>query len=199
MNLSLISRFSQHKVAANLLMLIMIISGFWGLLQINYQFLPSFDIPKINVTVVWQGANPEDITESIVNPLEQKLRYIDRLSDIQSSTRQGSTTISMEFEDGANLSRAKDDIQQVLNEANMLPKDAEPPIITIIEHKELIAKLLITQSGLPHELRKVAQELRSDLLDQGIAKVSLEGIPDLELAITVPATTLANSICHCKS
>ena len=53
--------FAQHRVAANLLMIIMILSGVWALNRLNTQFFPDFTLETINIRVVWRGASAEDI------------------------------------------------------------------------------------------------------------------------------------------
>jgi multidrug efflux pump subunit AcrB len=56
----LIGAFAQHRVAANLLMIMMILSGFWALSQLNTQFFPNFALDVITVRVPWSGASAED-------------------------------------------------------------------------------------------------------------------------------------------
>jgi multidrug efflux pump subunit AcrB len=73
----IIGLFAHHKVAANLLMAIMILSGIFALDRLNVQFFPSFDLDVVTVRVVWTGASAEDIEDGITNPLEQRLRSVD--------------------------------------------------------------------------------------------------------------------------
>ncbi|WP_289302963.1 hypothetical protein, partial [Methylophaga sp. UBA3996] len=56
----IIGIFAQHKVAANLLMLMMLIGGFVSLSKLNTQFFPNFALDVITVSVVWRGASAED-------------------------------------------------------------------------------------------------------------------------------------------
>jgi len=60
-----IGLFAQHKVAANLLMLIMIIAGLIPLTRLNTQYFPNFALDIITVRVEWRGASAEDIEDSI--------------------------------------------------------------------------------------------------------------------------------------
>ncbi len=61
----LISIFARHRVAANLLMVIMLLSGMWGLHKINVQFLPSYNVDFAPVVIAWNGASAEDIEKSM--------------------------------------------------------------------------------------------------------------------------------------
>lgn len=65
--------FARHPVAANLLMVIMLLAGVWGLTNLNTQFFPTFDGELVNVRTVWSGASAEDVERSIAVPLEQAL------------------------------------------------------------------------------------------------------------------------------
>ena len=69
----LLGVLARHRVAANLLMAMMIIAGLWGLSRLNTQFFPNFDIDFISVEVSWVGASAEDIEKLVTNPIEQEL------------------------------------------------------------------------------------------------------------------------------
>ena len=82
----IIGIFAQHQVAANLLMVIMLLAGAWAVLRLNTQFFPNFALDIVNVRVVWTGASAEDVERSITNPLEQELRNLDNLKKITSTS-----------------------------------------------------------------------------------------------------------------
>ena len=69
-----IALFARHPTAANLIMILMIIAGIWGLLKMNSQFLPSFGIDVVTVSIEWPGANSEDIDNNIVQILVAHLK-----------------------------------------------------------------------------------------------------------------------------
>ena len=56
-----IGAFAQHKVAANLLMVVMLLAGVWGLSNLNVQFFPNFEVEVLQVRTVWTGASAEDV------------------------------------------------------------------------------------------------------------------------------------------
>ncbi len=68
--MKILSVFAHHKVAANLLMLIMLLSGIFALSRLNVQFFPTFELDRISVRVIWSGASAEDIEQGITIPLE---------------------------------------------------------------------------------------------------------------------------------
>ena len=84
--LGLIAIFSNHPVAANLLMVMMLLAGLWGLRQLNTQFFPTFEIDYATVRVVWSGASAEDVEDLITTPLEQALRDVDFVKEMTSTS-----------------------------------------------------------------------------------------------------------------
>ncbi|MEO1879749.1 MAG: efflux RND transporter permease subunit, partial [Methylococcales bacterium] len=86
---NLLGFFAHHKVAANLLMLMMIMGGLFALHKLNIRYFPSFDLDYVTVRTVWSGASAEDIETSITNPLEQTLRSVDNLRHLTSTSSQG--------------------------------------------------------------------------------------------------------------
>ena len=89
----IIGIFSQHPVAANLLMVIMFLAGFWALKQLNTQFFPVFDLDFARVTVVWSGASAEDVESLITTPLEQELQDVDFVKQMTSTSAEGVSAI----------------------------------------------------------------------------------------------------------
>ena len=66
---SFIRLFASHKVAPNLLMLLLFLSGAYGLKQLNTQFFPDFAVDVVTVNIVWPGAAAEDVQNSITIPV----------------------------------------------------------------------------------------------------------------------------------
>ena len=121
----LLGIFAHHKVAANLLMAIMLLAGALALDRMNVQFFPSFELDLITVTVVWSGSSAEDVEEGITTPLEQRLRTTDSLHKMSSTSTQGTSAITLEFEEGTDPLLALDQTRRLVDEFRNLPGDAE--------------------------------------------------------------------------
>ncbi len=182
-----IGLFARHKVAANLLMLIMLLAGVVALLKLNVQFFPNFELDYATVRVVWPAANAEDVESSITEPVERVLRNLDNLDEMTSTSSLGVSVVSLKFEEGTNMIEALDQISQRVGELRNLPQDAEKPVIERIVRYESIARvLLIGEQATLDELRPLARHFERDLLDAGIDKVDLKGLPVEEMAIEIP-------------
>ena len=187
---SFIKIFASHKVASNLLMLLMFLSGGYGLMKLNTQFFPDFAIEVVNVTVVWSGASAEEVQTSITVPLEQQLKSVPNVSKVTSNTRRGSVTLSLEVESDANFNEVTSNIKQRVDTLTGLPSDAEEPTVEQITRYDNVGTVLITTDGPLEELIGIARKAEEELLADGISKVYFIGLPSREIAIQVNNGTL---------
>jgi len=185
----LIGIFSSHPVAANLLMTMMLIFGVWSISKLNTQFFPNFDIDFATVSVVWTGASAEDVERLITTPIEQELRDLDGVKELTSTSAESVASITIEFDEDTDITEAVDDVKQRIDQVSNLPSSAETPEVSRILNYEPIARLLVTGPDL-RELRTLAHRFERELLDRGIAKVNINGLPEEEIAIQVPSARM---------
>lgn len=186
----IIGSFAQHKVAANLLMVIMLMSGFWALNKLHTQFLPTFGIDYINVNVPWRGASAEDVEEAIVDVLEDRFRTLDNVKTVTSTSREGVGMVWIELDENSDKGTALDQVQQEIKLIRNLPESAEEPQIVLLEHKEMIGRVVLSGDVTLDELRPLANRFERELLDAGVAQVDVYGLPEEEIAIQLPQATL---------
>ncbi len=179
--------FATHPVAANLLMFLMIIAGLWSLKQLNTQFFPTFELDIVTVQVNWSGAAAEDVERNITIPIEQELKSVNFVKELLSTSNQGISSIRVVVEEDADVGRVADEVKQKVDGLRNLPIDAEQPIIQEIIRYEEIARVLVTSAGDLEEMRPLVREFERDLLERGIRKVDIAGLPEKEIAIQIPA------------
>ncbi|MBO1923265.1 efflux RND transporter permease subunit [Thiomicrorhabdus sp. 6S3-12] len=182
----MIGVFARHKVAPNLLMLVMILAGIVALMKLNVQFFPNFELDYASVRVVWPGANAEDVEKSVTDPIERVLRNLDNLDEMSSTSAQGLSTVTLKFKQGTDMIEAIDQINQRVSELRNLPQDIQVPVIERIIRYEPVARLLvINQNGSLEELRPLVRRFERELLDRGIDKISFTGLPIEEMSVEV--------------
>ncbi|EKF74738.1 cation multi-drug efflux protein [Alcanivorax hongdengensis A-11-3] len=187
----LIASFARHQVAANLLMVLMIMLGLLGWHKLNTQLFPDFDFDYVTVTIPWRGASPEDIQRSITIPVEQALKTLPDTRKLIARSQQGAAAIFIELEDGSDIGLALDEVRQRIDSIRNLPQDAERPVIQKITPYTLVTSILVsTDHGTREELRPVVRKMEDELLALGVGKVEFVGLPDEEMAIQVPTSTL---------
>ncbi|WP_304525620.1 efflux RND transporter permease subunit [Halomonas sp. I5-271120] len=186
----IIGFFVHHKVAANLIMLMMLLGGTLALLRMNIQFFPTFALDVVSVQVVWSGASAEDVEEGITVPLEQRLKSVEGLKRMSSTSAQGVSSLTLEFNEGTDPVIALDDVRQQVDEFTNLPADAERPQVIRVARYDPIARLLIHGDLAPAELRRLAHRFENELLQAGIDRVEISGLPEQQISIEVPAERL---------
>jgi multidrug efflux pump subunit AcrB len=183
--MNLLSLFAHHKMAANLLMIMMILSGIWALSKLNIQFFPSFELDRISVRVIWSGASAEDIEKGITIPLEQSLKSVDHVKNMTSTSSQNVSLIQLEFNKKTNMILALDKVKQKVDEFRNLPKEAEKPQVENLVRYEGIAKVLISGTDDLRELRILANQFERELTHLGIDNIRINGLPDEQINIEV--------------
>jgi len=187
---SFISLFANHKVAPNLLMALFFLAGFYGLKQLNTQFFPDFAIDVVRVQIAWPGAAAEDVQKSITIPVEQELKNVANVKKVTSKTTRGGVSIALEIESGADLGEATNTIKQRVDAVSNLPSDAETPTVGQIVRYDAVGTLLITSDGPVYELTNLARQAERELLNRGISKINISGLPEQEIAIQIEPKTM---------
>lgn len=179
----------HHKVAANVLMLIAFVLGVIGITRMNVQFFPSFELDVISVRVVWSGAAAEDVEVGITTPLEERLKTVDGLKKMSSTSAQGIASLTLELHEGTDPLLALDQVRQRVDEFRNLPRDAETPEVSRVSRYEPIARLLV-RGGSVDELRPWVRRFESELLAAGVDRVSITGLPEERIAVELPTAAL---------
>src|SRR5690554_2690732 len=173
-------------------MLVMLLGGALALTRMNIQFFPTFALDVVSVRVVWSGASAEDVERGITSPLEQRLRRVDGLKKMTSTSAQGMSAITLEFAEGSNPIQALDDVRQRVAEFTNLPAEAEEAQVTRVERYEPVARVLVFGNLAPDELRRLAYRFEDELLQRGIDRIKVRGLPEQQISIDVPVERLGS-------
>lgn len=186
----IIRAFLNHKVAPNLVAVLLCIAGLVALTRLNTQFFPSTNIPVISVVVAWPGATADDIQTGILDVLEPEIRFVDGVDTVSSYATDGSVRITLEFKDGTDMQKALADVETRVRNVTTLPTDAERPVVTRLLFYETVAMVAITGPHGEAALQEVAKRLRDRLLSGGIDRVVFQGKRDQEIWVEIPPDTL---------
>ena len=171
-----------------------VLAGVLGLAKLNVQFFPNFALDIIRVDVKWMGAPAEDVESGITIPLEQELRTLDSLNKMTSTSAEGSSTITLEYREGTDMGVALDQVKERVSLLRNLPATSEEPEVIKINRYEPIARLLISGPDNLAELRPIMRQMEDELLEAGIAKITITGLPYEEIAIRSHPSDCENSI-----
>ncbi len=185
----------EHKTAANLFLLLMIILGFYASKVLNTQFFPNYSIDYITVNVEWPGASPKDIEYSIIKPIEEKVRYIDKVKNTKSTAKEGIANILLEFRSGADMQKALIDVDRSIKAISNLPDESKKPESKVIIPYEQIGLILLSGDVPETQLKVIARDIKQMLLDKGLDKVEIDGLRKQVIYIDVdPVAMFSNKL-----
>src|SRR5277367_2762400 len=122
--------FILRPVATALLMTAIVMVGLVAYLQLPVSALPEVDYPTIEVLTFYPGASPDVMTSSVTAPLERQFGQVPGLTQMTSTSSQGSSVITLQFSLSLNIDVAEQQVQAAINASGTyLPKDLpNPPI-----------------------------------------------------------------------
>ena len=174
-----------------------ILAGVIGYRNIPVAALPSYDTPVINVSAALPGASPETMAASVALPLEKQFQTVPGLKIISSSSTLGSTSLTLEFEEGRNIDAASVDVQAALLRAQRsLPQDmTSPPAYRKVNPADapILLVALTSPSLTPSDLQDYAEHLISPALStiDGVANVNIFGAKRFAVRVRVQPEALA--------
>ena len=182
--------FVQHRTAAHLLMVLMLVAGVYGAERIRAQFLPDVVLEAVSVTVPWPGAGSEDVDQAIIASMAPVLLAIDGVESTSSTAVQGRATLRIEFEPGWDMSQAMDDVKAAVDGVTNLPETAEEPVIKRNAFRDRVTMVVLHGPVSLDLLATYADELQARLFREGVTRVSTGGIPTPEIRVSASESIL---------
>jgi multidrug efflux pump len=128
--MSLSSVSIRRPVFTTVLSITVVVFGLAGLSRLGVRELPENERPIISVQATYPGANATVVQNQITEVLEEQINTVSGIRTITSSSREGQSSISIEFELGEDIDRAANDIRdRVSASMGRLPPDADPPTV----------------------------------------------------------------------
>ena len=188
----LIGWFIDNPVAANLLMIVLLVGGALSALNLRSQVFPTISPGTVVVTVPFPGATPAEVEEGITRRVEEAVLGIDGVKRVTSNASENVGIITIETNDFADRDVVKDDVESAVDRlSDFPPENAEKPIVVAPKPTGGVVTLAIVGDVGEAALRRAAEEVERDLLSQrGVSLVQLEGARDYEISIEISEATL---------
>lgn len=188
----MIAWFARNSVAANLLMVTIIISGVVALRDgIKLEIFPSSDPDTVSVSVPLRGATPEDVELGVAVRIEEAIQDLEGIDEIRSQSVEGSTRVQIDVDPSYDARVLLDDIKSRVDAINTFPADTEKPIISLSVRSFAVISVVVAGDYSEDEIRVYAERVRDDLLRlEGITQVSLSSVRRYEIAIEASADRL---------
>ena len=187
---NIIRWFILNTVAANLLMVFIIIAGIFTLSRLRMEVFPDITIPIINVSVVYPGASPEDIEESICVKVEEQVQGINGLKRITSSSNEGYGSINIEVENGYDIDEVKDEVKSQVDAITSFPDDAEKPTIRSFDGQPEVITIAVHGQVDEASLLDIAEKVRDEVSELPNITQTRLGKKPREISIEISENTL---------
>ncbi|MEL7149487.1 MAG: efflux RND transporter permease subunit [Pseudomonadota bacterium] len=186
----ILSYFVRHRTAANLLLLVLLLAGLYAVPQMRAQFFPDVIVDDIDISVRWDNAGAGDIDASIIQVLEPDLQSVDGVIETSARSREGTGSITLEFEPGWDMTRAQEDVQSALDAVENLPSDADAPEFRRGRWSDRVTDVVITGPVGVDQLANFADEFVSRLFAEGITRTTIRGLAAPETVVEVTSLDL---------
>ena len=187
---NIIRWFILNTVAANLLMVFIIIAGIFTLSRLRMEVFPDITIPIINVSVIYPGASPEDIEESICVKVEEQVQGINGLKRITSSSNEGYGSINIEIENGYDIDEVKDEVKAQVDAITSFPDDAEKATIKSFDGQPEVITIAVHGNVDEVSLLNIAEKIRDEVSELPNITQTRLGKKPREISIEVSEKTL---------
>lgn len=186
----IIVRFVEFPIYANLIIFFVLLVGILSLLSLNKAFFPERESRYINVSVFYPGASPVEMEEGVTSRIEEAIRGLVGIKEINSTSVENSARVSIETTGEYDINEVLIEVKNAVDGISSLPSAAERPIVA--KQRSRAPGLFI--AVVPDDnskvdlltLKEYAQEVEEDFLASGIiSQISIGGYPDVELSVEI--------------
>lgn len=187
---SIFGYFVRHRTAANLILLFMLIGGYFASTEIRSQFFPDSIRESVSVRVAWPGAGPADVDSAIVGVIEPRILAVEGVESTGSRANEGVANIWVNFENDWDMGRAVDEVKAAIEQVTGLPSSAEEPTVTRNAYRDRVTDVVIYGPVDADQLTRFATEFQGLLFQDGVTRTRLIGVQDPVIRIAAPEAAL---------
>ncbi|MDX2478472.1 MAG: efflux RND transporter permease subunit, partial [Gammaproteobacteria bacterium] len=160
----MIRYFASHQTAANILMFIIVLSGFLVLPTLNKETFPQIDTNKIKVTVAYPGASTGEVEEGICNRLEDATDGISFMEEQRCEARDNIGILTLDMQEEGNIQHFLNDVNAAVDGITDFPDNAEEPVVEELGRTKPVVSVAINADLAQPELKALAEYYRDRLL-----------------------------------
>ena len=139
-----IAWFVRNPVAANLLMVVLIVGGLMSMTVLRQEEFPAIDTDMVQVVVDYPGASPGEVEDSVCVRVEEEIDGTPDIKRINTKAVEGSCVMFIELVLGSNTDAAVTEIESRVNALDTLPEDSDPPVISKLLTKRQVLEVAIS-------------------------------------------------------
>ena len=182
----------HNRVAANILMLVLLLGGLISLTSMHRETFPVFSLDTVMISVSYPGASPEEIEEGICIKIEEKIHGIEGVRDVRSQASEGLGVVFVELRaEARDPRRVLDEIKSEVDRIDTFPEDAERPVVTELLLRDPAIRVAVFGNVTEDLLRSSAERVQDELLSlPEISQVNLMAAREREISIEISEPSL---------
>ena len=186
-----VAYMAKNGVAANLLMFFILAAGVVSVGQLVQEVFPEFSMDQVRVSVSYPGATPEEVEESVVRKIEERLKAVDDIRRIVSTASEGHGSVLAELRLGTDAAQALADIKAEVDRIRTFPAAAERPEVSEITTRQSVMRLAVHGDVSERALKEIAYRTEDELAAlPAVSVVETSGVRPYEVSIEVPHSRL---------
>jgi multidrug efflux pump subunit AcrB len=188
---SAINWFARNSVAANLLMVILLVGGFYTVLTIKKEIQPRVETNFITVSVPFLGATPLDAEEGVVIKIEEAIQDIEGIEEIVSTARRGNGSVQVEVHADYEVTEVMDQVKNRVDAISTFPDNTEKPVISRNQFQQQVVIVSVYGDVSERTLNEFAKQVRNEIVTlPGVTRAEFFGSRPYEISIEVSEFTL---------
>jgi multidrug efflux pump subunit AcrB len=187
----MVNWFADNHVAANLLMMFLLLAGVITSLTMKVEVFPETDLDLIAVTTAYPGASPAEVEEGIIRQIEEKVAGLAGIERIDSVAREGSGTVTIEVVKDWDLKKLLEEVKAEVDRITTLPEEAEKPVTSEITRRSRVINVALYGDVSETTLKHLAEKLKDDITNlPNISLAEIHGMRQPEIHIEISEATL---------
>lgn len=192
-NKGIIAWFVRNPVAANIIMVLIIVSGLYAVSKkIPLETFPAFEQDVVNITVSYPGATAKEVEEGIAIRIEDAIGDLPGIERIYSDASESRALVRAEIQKQYDTTKLLNEIKTRVDNITSFPEDAERPNVEqLIRTRAVITVVVEQENNDEIALRTATEQIRDEIRAlPNITQVAMGGIRPWEISISVPETSL---------
>ena len=188
---TVIAWWAKNRVAANILLVVMMAGGLLSIPSIKKEIFPEFSTDTIKVSVEYLGAAPEEVEESICVRIEEEVYDLDGIKKLRCEASEGIGTVTAQLVSGTDDRKLLDEIKTRVDAIDTFPEETEKPVIELLLERQQVINVALAGDVDEATLKRLAEQMRDELSAlPGVTQVDLIGIRPDEISIEVSERAL---------
>ena len=183
--------FARNSVAANLLMVFIMVSGLLTVFTMKQEVFPEFSLDLIVIDVSYPGAAPEEIEEGVSVRIEEAIQGLDGIKRITSTASDGMSTVLVDLALGSDPRKVLDDIKSRVDAIDTFPEETEKPVIREMTMRRQVIDVAISGDVGEGTLKYFAEQVRDEIAAiPDVTQVEVANARPYEISIEVSEDAL---------